>query len=241
MAGAWAVWRLASGSGPPSPSRFFILVVSFCFAKPQGTIKPFPICDLPEKSRKASTWLKVSSHKRVTTKKVKEWPHHIQPTNTVQQKALAVAHGEFRVNLAVVLYPFYGFNPCRKGRTTPLNILQFWRKIRVKTITHVYLQALCHGMRGRHEACMRGATNAGLHSRGYHASAQTTMRGLQLGAAMWGLHSRGLHSDAGPPCSRGPHVRDRFVWVFCGRHKQFLELTYRPPHTNCGLWDRPSP
>ena len=171
-------------------------------------------------------------------------PSYIQPTNTVQQKALAVAHGEFRVNLAVVLYPFYGFNPCRKGERRPSIFSNFGEKIRVKTITHVYLQALCHGMRGRHEACMRGATNAGLHSRGYHASAQTAMRGLQLGAAMWGRHvgppfagppfGRGASMFAGPSCSR-------FVWVFCGRHKQFLELTYRPPHTNCGLWDRPSP
>ena len=142
-------------------------------------------------------------------------PSYIQPTNTVQQKALAVAHGEFRVNLAVVLYPFYGFNPCRKGERRPSIFSNFGEKIRVKTITHVYLQALCHGMRGCHEACMRGATmrasirGATMHQ--HRPPCGACSLGPPCGAAMWGLHSRGLHSDAGPPCSRGPHVR-----VLCG-------------------------
>lgn len=171
-------------------------------------------------------------------------PSYIQPTNTVQQKALAVAHGEFRVNLAVVLYPFYGFNPCRKGRTTPLNILQFWRKNKSENNHARVPPGSMPWHAGLPRSMHAGRHHAGLHSRGYHASAQTAMRGLQLGAAMWGRHvgppfagppfGRGASMFAGPSCSR-------FVWVFCGRHKQFLELTYRPPHTNCGLWDRPSP
>ena len=178
-------------------------------------------------------------------KKVKEWPLHIysQPTQ-FNRKPLRLRTASFELIWLWYCTHFTALTHAGKGERRPSIFSNFGEKIRVKTITHVYLQALCHGMRGRHEACMRGATNAGLHSRGYHASAQTAMRGLQLGAAMWGRHvgppfagppfGRGASMFAGPSCSR-------FVWVFCGRHKQFLELTYRPPHTNCGLWDRPSP
>ena len=102
-----------------------------------------------------------------------------------------------------------------KGERRPSIFSNFGEKIRVKTITHVYLQALCHGMRGCHEACMRGATmrasirGATMHQ--HRPPCGACSLGPPCGAAMWGLHSRGLHSDAGPPCSRGPHVR-----VLCG-------------------------
>ena len=148
-------------------------------------------------------------------KKVKEWPLHIysQPTQ-FNRKPLRLRTASFELIWLWYCTPFYGFNPCRKGRTTPLNILQFWRKNKSEN-NHARVPP---GSMPWHAGPPR-SMHAGRHQCGPpFAGLPCISTDRHAGPAAWGRH-------VGPPCgasirgasirTRGLHVRGALMFAFC--------------------------